>query len=231
RREEPVERTGDPDNPERRRAKRGAERPLACSRPGRIEVRHLQLVVRLRLAPHHQPRERRKAGDQRNTHGRPRPTPASREHECADGREGDHDPDAHDERVHAHRPRQPPPEPLPRHGQLTIDNALCPNPRVRVIRTTSMAAPRALLMAITTAPSPSATVVSTRRLPWRSISPPIPKQKSEPTSVATRLISANRTRSIDRSRNSGSVISPRPCVRPGSVPTIARAATPSTTQP
>jgi hypothetical protein len=33
------------------------------------------------------------------------------------------------------------------------------------------------------------------------------------------------------SRISGSVMSPRPCVRPGSVPTIASAAMPTTTQP
>jgi len=38
------------------------------------------------------------------------------------------------------------------------------------------------------------------RLPWRSTSPPMPKQNSDPTSDATKLISAKRTRSTARSR-------------------------------
>ena len=59
----------------------------------------------------------------------------------------------------------------------------------------------------------------------------MPAQNSAPTSVATRLICAKATRVIPRSRSSGSVISPRPCVRPGSVPTMASAATPRTIQP
>ena len=39
------------------------------------------------------------------------------------------------------------------------------------------------------------------------------------------------TRPIPSSDSSGSVISPNPWVRPGSVPTIASAATPTITQP
>ena len=92
-------------------------------------------------------------------------------------------------------------------------------------------APLAWLMPSTVSPSANAVTVRTRRLPVRSMSLPMPMQKSEPTSVATRLICAKVTRLMLRSRSSGSVMSPRPCVRPGSVPTMASVATPSTTQP
>ena len=120
---------------------------------------------------------------------------------------------------------------LPGIARLTTDSALCPNPRVRVISTSSMAALSMPAIAMTTPPRSSASVVRTIRLPRRSTSPPMPKHINEPINVATRLICANRTRSTPRSASSGSVIKPRPCVRPGRVPTIARAETPSTTQP
>ena len=51
-------------------------------------------------------------------------------------------------------------------------------------------APLAWLMPSTVSPSASAVTVRTRRLPVRSMSLPMPMQKSEPTSVATRLICA-----------------------------------------
>ena len=116
-------------------------------------------------------------------------------------------------------------------ARLTTDSALWPKPRVSVTSTSSASAPLAWLMPSTVSPSASAVTVSTMRLPTRSISRPTPMQKSAPTSVATRLICAKATRLMPRSRSSGSVMRPRPCVRPGSVPTIASAATPSTTQP
>ena len=120
---------------------------------------------------------------------------------------------------------------MPGIARLTTDSALCPSPRVSVMSTSSMPALWTLLNPTTTAPRTSDSAVSTMRLPWRSTSPPIPKQNSDPTSDATKLISAKRTRSTARSRSSGSVMRPRPCVRPGSVPTMASAATPTTTQP
>jgi len=65
-------------------------------------------------------------------------------------------------------------------------------------------------------------------LPEAELAPIAP---TEPSIVAQKFNSANRTRLIRRSASNGSVIKPRPCVRPGRVPTIAAAATSSTIQP
>src|SRR5260370_853015 len=80
-------------------------------------------------------------------------------------------------------------------------------------------------------PGAKAIVVRTMRDPNRSIRRPQGKQKVAPMSVAQRLIVAYATRSMRRSTSKGSVMRPRPCVRPGRVPTIAKAATARFTQP
>jgi hypothetical protein len=120
---------------------------------------------------------------------------------------------------------------FPTIAMLTIESELCPRPRVTVIRIASSRSPGAAVVASTVAPSASASAVTTTRLPRRSIKPPMPKQKSDPASVATRLICAYAIRVISKSRMRGSVMSPRPCVRAASVPTIAAAARKTMTHP
>jgi multidrug efflux pump subunit AcrB len=61
---------------------------------------------------------------------------------------------------------------------------------VSVTKTISVAIVVAWLMAMTTTPRAAATMVSTRRLPERSIHRPMPKQNRPPISVAARLICA-----------------------------------------
>jgi hypothetical protein len=114
---------------------------------------------------------------------------------------------------------------------LTTDSALCPKPRESVMRTQSQTTPHATLIKSTVTPRAAATAVKTVRLPQRSSRRPTPRPKSAPRSVAHRLICANSTRPIFKSTSNLSVMSPSPCVRPGSVPTIASAATPTFTHP
>ena len=59
----------------------------------------------------------------------------------------------------------------------------------------------------------------------------MPTAPAAPMSVAQRFTSAKATRPRPRSASSGSVIRPSPCVRPGSVPTIAAEATSNTYHP
>jgi hypothetical protein len=116
-------------------------------------------------------------------------------------------------------------------ARLTTESALWPSARVRVTSTASHASDVASLIVATTAPSATARAVRITRLPRRSTSWPTPSAPSDPTSVAHRLISAQVTRLTRRSASSGSVMRPSPCVRPGSVPTIAAAATITMTHP
>ncbi len=120
---------------------------------------------------------------------------------------------------------------LPTSARLTTDSALCPNPRVSVMAMHRAVAPAARLIPSTVNPSASAIPVNTTRAPKRSVKRPQGRQNIAPTSVAHRLMVAYSTRSICRSRSSGSVINPSPCVRPGSVPTMANAATPKFAHP
>ena len=96
--------------------------------------------------------------------------------------------------------------------RLTTESALCPRARVSVTQIASAANVCVRLIAQTTAPSASGTAVAIARLPRRSISWPMPIAPAEPTI-------------------SGSVMRPSPCVRPGSVPTMAAAATSTMYQP
>ena len=82
-----------------------------------------------------------------------------------------------------------------------------------------------VVIARTTAPSAMSTNPSTTRMPTRSMIQPTGGQNAAPRSVAQKFNAANGTRSKDRSCRSASVIRPSPCVRPGSVATIAPAAT------
>ena len=57
---------------------------------------------------------------------------------------------------------------------------------------------------------------------------PMPIAKTDPISVAHKFSCAYSTRPMPSSAISGSVTRPRPCVRPGSVPSMAAAASNST---
>ncbi len=74
----------------------------------------------------------------RNADRGPGGTPTAREHDGTDDGKRDHETDAHRERsrvpiAHVSRRRNH----LPTIARLTIDNAVCPKPRVRVTNTNS----------------------------------------------------------------------------------------------
>ena len=94
-----------------------------------------------------------------------------------------------------------------------------------------MAPPARRLMVQTTEARSAVSANVAPRSPTRSNSRPIGRQMAAPTSVAQRLIFAYVTRSRFRSRSIGSVMSPRPCVRPGRVASMMTAATTTLIQP
>ncbi len=120
---------------------------------------------------------------------------------------------------------------LPTSARLTTDSALCPNARVSVNVTNNTGSEVVRLIATTAAPNANVTKVITNRGPARSVNRPTGKHNNAPTSVAQKFTVANITRSMPQSANKGSVTSPNPCVRPGSVATIASAAKTKLTQP
>lgn len=78
----------------------------------------------------------------------------------------------------------------PTMARLITDSALCPIVRVSVVHTASPATVVVWLMNMTTTPSATATLVSTTRLPKRSIVRPIPSAPTAPIRVAQKLIVA-----------------------------------------
>ena len=111
---------------------------------------------------------------------------------ATDDRERDHEADAHHERVDAHRRREPPAEPLADHGQADHrERALSEAARQRdAARAASARAETPLIATHHDAERRRARPSAPRGCRARSTSRPMPKQKSEPTSVATRLICA-----------------------------------------
>ena len=116
-------------------------------------------------------------------------------------------------------------------ARLITDNALWPRPRVSVTAMASAQNDCTPLITTTTAPSARATVVRTTRVPRRSMNRPMPIAKTDPINVAHKFSCAYSTRPMPSSDSSGSVTRPRPCVRPGRVPTMAAAASNSTVHP
>jgi hypothetical protein len=116
-------------------------------------------------------------------------------------------------------------------ARLMTESALWPQARVIVSASASAANDDTRLIRQTVTPRTAAMKARTTLLPKRSRTAPIPTAPTEPTSVAHRLSCAYSTRPIFKSASNGSVMSPNPCVRPGSVPTIAAAATHTTYQP
>ena len=72
-------------------------------------------------------------------------------------------------------------------ARLITDNALCPNPRVKVTASASAQNDCAALIRPTTTPRTSATAVSTTRVPSRSMKRPMPIANTDPISVAQRF--------------------------------------------
>ena len=120
---------------------------------------------------------------------------------------------------------------FPTSAKLTTDSALCPSARVNVSKTNNTPIDRANVIPNTANPNPSATQPITTRAPHRSVNRPTGKHSTAPNNVAHKFTWANTTRLMPQSASSGSVTSPNPCVRPGSVATIASAASTRFTHP
>ena len=87
------------------------------------------------------------------------------------------------------------------------------------------------LMLRTKPPNKSRVTDKANRNPQRSVSGPAIKANKLPNKVAIRLIRAYSVRGSSSSAIRGSVINPRPTVRPGSVATMLNAAMTTMIQP
>ena len=177
-------------------------------------------------------RQRHQADENRGADGKPRGAPAARLHERADDRKRDHEADAQHDAVDRHRHVDAPHEPMPDHGNADDgQRALAERARQRhrdgqlgERRDAAHQHDRDAKRRRDAAEDDSAA---------ESIDEPADADGAARRRSAWPRDSAARSRRgrCCRSARRGSVMSPRPCVRPGSVPTIAAAATNSTTQP
>ncbi len=120
---------------------------------------------------------------------------------------------------------------LPTLVTLIVESALCPTARVRIRKAITVAAVTHWLMAMTKPPNKINVPERVIRMPKRSVSGPAIKAPTVPSKVAIMLNLAYSIRVRPNSAIKGSVISPKPTVRPGKVATMASAARTTITHP